>query len=84
MKLPKQLDFIKTDAIYIIMIILCLAAIIYTLSTVGDAQEKINQHWVDQWEASGCGEPYYLMNKTYDIKTLIIPGVFINESQDKS
>jgi hypothetical protein len=45
------MDWIKKDYFIIVLCCLTLTACIYTLATVGSYQEKINDHWMDQWDS---------------------------------
>jgi hypothetical protein len=45
------LDCIKKDYFIIILCCLALTGCIYTLATVGSYQNKINEHWMDQWDS---------------------------------
>lgn len=71
------LNFIKRDAIYIILIIFALAACIYTLTTVDKAIDKVNENWKRQLIKYNCvcsSQPanYSLLNGRW----------FLNETKD--
>lgn len=48
------LELIKKDRIYIILLLLALLACMYTIYTVGDYQEKCNEHWEEQFSNGNC------------------------------
>ena len=44
------LILIKKDLTLILICLIALAACVYTLMTVGAYQDKINDHWMQQWD----------------------------------
>ena len=48
------LNFIRSDKLAIILFIIALLACSYTIITVGDYQDKINSHWVNEFKTKNC------------------------------
>lgn len=72
--------FIKRDLLYIVVVVFALAACLYTLYSVGDYQQLINEHWEQQWEQSGCVYKYTVADYNF---TMPIIGV-IHEGQNQN
>jgi hypothetical protein len=49
------IDWIKRDFVVIIVCLMSLLGCLYTMLTVGTYQQRINEAWQLQWDASGCG-----------------------------
>ena len=50
--LNRLLDWIRKDTVFIIISLLVLAACYYTLESVDNYQDKINDAWIMQWNES--------------------------------
>ena len=63
-------EWIKRDALYIIVILFALLACVYTIYLSTDCQQKCNENWIEQLEDSGC-----FMSDTNEIEWEFINGI---------
>ena len=57
-QVTKVIEWVRSDFWIIIILLLALLGCLYTINSVGNYQQAINDAWEIQWEQSGCSEPY--------------------------
>lgn len=75
-------EWIKRDFIYIIVCLIALLICMVSLLDVANYQEQCNDHWVEQWENSGCGVVPNQFNQSY-AESHIWSGGFENGIKDQ-
>lgn len=59
------LNIVQANFTIYIICLLALLACLYTINSVADYQQQINNNWEQQWEASGCQAAYIVPNISY-------------------
>ena len=63
--------WLQKDILFIIIAALCLAACLYTINSVGEYKDQINDAWMQQWNES-CPQQQrltpQLINISYNIR----------------
>lgn len=76
--------WMKRDFIYIVMMCLAIIGCLYTMATVGDYQQKCNEHWEHQMTIGKCVcTESYQFNATPTLPLTDIEINFNNGNKDK-